>query len=628
MPIVTVKDLYHSFGAAPVLDHVNLSIDRGERICLVGRNGEGKSTLLKLLAAEIKPDEGEVIYSQGLRVGQLRQDVPESMPGTVYDVVAQGVGDLGRIITDWHHAALLAATDPAAFKTMESLQQRIEDQQGWTLEQRISSTISLLKLPADEIFDALSGGLKRRCLLAQALVAGPDFLLLDEPTNHLDIEAIDWLEGFLKAFGGAILFITHDRAFLQNLATRIIDLDRGQLTSWPGNYQKYLESKQQQLDAEETANALFDKKLAQEEAWIRQGIKARRTRNEGRVRALERMREERQQRRETTNRARLASQSSEQSGKIVIEAVDLEYRWDEQPIVRDFSCKIQRGDKIGIIGPNGCGKTTLIQLLLGEVAPQKGRLKTGTKLEVGYFDQHRNVLDLKKSVRDNIADGADRITINGNSRHIIGYLRDFLFAPDQVSKPVSTLSGGERNRLMLARLFTRAFNFLIMDEPTNDLDMDTLELLEELLMDFDGTLLLVSHDRAFINHIVDRCFVFEGDGVVNEYVGGYDDWLRQRPPPLEVASTPVASPRQAVQAAAKPKRKKLGFNEQKELKALPRKIEKLELEISAIQDEMAQPAFYQQDKDLIGETKKRLSELEDQLATLYERWETLESLEE
>ena len=627
MPIVTVNNLYHSFGARPVLDHVNLSIERGERICLVGRNGEGKSTLLKLLAGEISADDGEVIFSQGLRVGQLRQDVPESMPGSVYDVVARGVGELGRIITEWHHAALAAAQDDGALKTMESLQQRIEDQQGWTLEQRISSTISLLKLPADEAFDALSGGLKRRCLLAQALVAGPDFLLLDEPTNHLDIEAIDWLEGFLKSFSGAILFITHDRAFLQNLATRIIDLDRGRLTSWPGSYRKYLEAKQQQLDAEETANALFDKKLAQEEAWIRQGIKARRTRNEGRVRALERMRQERLQRRETTSRVKLTSQAAEQSGKIVIEAQSIDYRWQEQPIVRDFSCKILRGDKIGIIGPNGCGKTTLIQLLLGEIAPQRGSLKTGTRLEVGYFDQHRNVLDLDKSVRDNIADGSDRITINGSSRHVIGYLRDFLFVPAQVNKPVSALSGGERNRLMLARLFTRPFNLLIMDEPTNDLDMDTLELLEELLMDYDGTLLLVSHDREFINHIVDRCLVFEGDGVVREYVGGYDDWLRQRPQPA-ASDKPAPSSEPRAAAPARPKRRKLGYNEQKELKALPRKIEKLEDEIAELQQQMADPAFYQQTQEQMAATRQRLQQRESDLETLYQRWETLESLDQ
>ena len=529
MPIVTVKNLYHSFGSHPVLDHINLSIDKGERICLVGRNGTGKSTLLKLLSKQNKPDEGEVNYSQGIRVGELRQEVPESIHGSVYDVVAEGVGQLGKIITEWHHCIQAVAEDPSALKQMEILQQQIEAQNGWNIEQRISSTISLLKLPGDEDFNALSGGLKRRTLLAQALVSEPDLLLLDEPTNHLDIEAILWLEEFLKTFNGAILFITHDRSFLQNLATRIIDLDRGQLTSWPGSYEKYLVAKQQQLDSEETSNALFDKKLAEEEVWIRQGIKARRTRNEGRVRALEKMRDQRSQRREQVNKAVLSTQAVERSGKIVIEAENVDFSWQQQPIVKDFSCQIQRGDKIGIIGPNGCGKSTLIQLLLSNIKPQSGTIRTGTKLEVAYFDQHRNELDLTKSVRNNMADGSDNVIINGISKHVVGYLKDFLFSPSQMNTPVSALSGGERNRLMLAKLFTKPFNFLIMDEPTNDLDIDTLELLEELLMDFQGTLLLVSHDRAFINHIVDNCFVFEGNAIVNEYVGGYDDWLRQKP---------------------------------------------------------------------------------------------------
>ncbi|MBT4075785.1 MAG: ATP-binding cassette domain-containing protein, partial [Gammaproteobacteria bacterium] len=529
MPIVTIKNLYHSFGSHPILDHIDLGIDKGERICLVGRNGTGKSTLLKLLSKQNKPDEGEINYSQGIRVGELRQDVPVSIDGSVYDVVAEGVGELGKVITEWHHCILAIAEDPSALKQMEILQQKIEAQNGWNIEQRISSTISLLKLPSDEKFDALSGGLKRRTLLAQALVSEPDLLLLDEPTNHLDIEAILWLEEFLKSFSGAILFITHDRSFLQNLATRIIDLDRGQLTSWPGSYDKYLTAKQQQLDAEETSNALFDKKLAEEEVWIRQGIKARRTRNEGRVRSLEKMREQRSQRREQVNKAVLSTQQVERSGKIVIEAENIDFKWQQQEIVKGFSCKIQRGDKIGIIGPNGCGKSTLIQLLLEDIKPNSGTVKTGTKLEVAYFDQNRDTLDLEKSVRDNIADGSDNVTVNGVPKHIIGYLKDFLFNPSQVNTPVSALSGGERNRLMLAKLFTRPFNFLIMDEPTNDLDIDTLELLEELLMDYQGSLLLVSHDRAFINHIVDSCFVFEGNAKVKEYVGGYDDWLRQKP---------------------------------------------------------------------------------------------------
>jgi len=622
MPIITTKNLQLSFGDFPVLDHVNLSIDKDERICLVGRNGEGKSTLLKTLAGRIKPDDGEVIIAQDIQVTELRQEVPENLTGSVYDVVAAGVGDLGKIITNWHHVAIEVATDPAAMNKLEALQQQIESRQGWNLEQRISSTISLLKLPANELFDTLSGGLKRRVLLAQALVAEPDLLLLDEPTNHLDIDAILWLEEFLKSFKGAILFITHDRSFLQNLATRILDLDRGQVTSWPGSYDKYLQAKQQHLDAEETANALFDKKLAQEEAWIRQGIKARRTRNEGRVRALKKMRDERQQRREQVNRAKLSTQQSERSGKIVIEAEHLNFEWDKKTVIQDFTCKILRGDKIGIIGPNGCGKSTLIQLLIGDLQAQHGRHKIGTKLEIAYFDQHRNVLNPDKSVRDNIADGSDKVDINGSSRHVIGYLKDFLFKPNQVNTPVSTLSGGERNRLMLAKLFTRPFNFLIMDEPTNDLDMDTLELLEELLMDFNGTLLLVSHDRAFINHIVDYCFVFEGDGQINHYVGGYDDWLRQRKSPAETQSSTGEN---TLRAKAPKPAKKLGYNEQKELKTLPGKIDKLEQLISDLQKTMSLADFYQQENEVISQAQLQLKQKESELEQLFERWEALES---
>ena len=629
MAIVTLKDLYHSFGSHPVLDQANLSIDKGERICLVGRNGTGKSTLLKLISGKMTPDDGEVIYSKGIRVGELRQDVPETLSGSVYDVVADGVGELGKVITAWHHTLLEVAENPKALKRMEELQQQIEAQHGWNLEQRISSTISLLNLPGDEAFDALSGGLKRRTLLAQALVADPDLLLLDEPTNHLDIEAILWLEEFLKSFNGAILFITHDRSFLQNLATRIIDLDRGKLTSWPGSYERYLVNKQQQLDAEETANALFDKKLALEEVWIRQGIKARRTRNEGRVRSLEKMRSERSERREQVNTAKLSTQKAEQSGKIVIEAEQASFQWQDEAIIKNFSCKIMRGDKIGIIGPNGCGKSTLIQLLLGEQQPNSGTIKTGTKLEVAYFDQHRNELDLNKSVRDNIADGSDNVTVNGNSKHVIGYLKDFLFNPNQVNTPVKALSGGERNRLMLAKLFTRPFNFLIMDEPTNDLDIDTLELLEELLMDYKGTLLLVSHDRAFINHIVDSCFVFEGNAQVNDYVGGYDDWLRQRTiapqfvPPKKDKSAASVEHKPAAKTAVKAR--KLNFNEQKELKAIPRKIDKLEQEIAALQETLAQPGFYQQAESIVSEAQQALKEKEQIMETLFERWEALEN---
>ncbi len=621
MPLISLKQVSLAFGTHPVLDHASLVIDKGERVCLVGRNGEGKSSLLKLIAGELQPDEGEYIVGDGVRIAQLPQEVPPDLPGSVYDVVAEGVGELSQTLRDWHHAAAAAAEDPEALKRMEPLQQQIEAQGGWNLEQRISSTLSRLKLPADSPFNALSGGLKRRALLAQALVTEPDLLLLDEPTNHLDIESILWLEEFLKGFAGAILFITHDRAFLQALATRIIDLDRGRLTSFPGDYRRYLDTKQQMLDAEETANALFDKKLAQEEAWIRQGIKARRTRNEGRVRALQKMREERAQRRERVSSARLTTQQAESSGKIVIEAEGIDFSWQQQPIVRGFSTRILRGDKIGILGPNGCGKSTLIQLLLGRLQPDNGRVRLGSKLEIAYFDQQRETLDPERSVRDNIADGDDHVEINGNRRHVIGYLKDFLFTPAQVNAPVSTLSGGERNRLMLARLFSRPFNLLVMDEPTNDLDIDTLELLEERLLDFDGTLLLVSHDRAFIDHIVDYCFVFEGNGRVEKYIGGYEDWLRQRPQPQE---TDKPKPKTR---AEKPKAKarRLGFNEQKELKALPRKIEKLEQRIETLHEEMAEPGFYQQDAAIIREKQDTLTALEQEMETLFARWEELEA---
>ena len=622
MPLITLKEVSLAFGSRPVLDRAGLVIDKGERLCLVGRNGEGKSSLLRLIAGEVQPDDGERIVGDGVRIAQLPQEVPSGLPGSVYDVVAEGVGTLSQTLRDWHHAALQAAEDPSALDRMQALQQRIEAENGWTLEQRISATLSRLKLPADTAFDSLSGGMKRRALLARALVTEPALLLLDEPTNHLDIESILWLEEFLKGFGGAILFITHDRAFLQALATRIVDLDRGKLTSYPGDYRRYLETKQQLLDAEETANALFDKKLAQEEAWIRQGIKARRTRNEGRVRALEKMREERAQRRERVSSARITTQQGESSGKIVIEAEGVNFSWDDTPIIREFSARILRGDKIGILGPNGCGKSTLIQLLLGRLQPDSGRIRIGTKLQIAYFDQQRESLDPERSVRDNVAEGDDHVEINGNRRHVIGYLKDFLFTPDQVNAPVSTLSGGERNRLMLARLFARPFNLLVMDEPTNDLDIDTLELLEERLLDFDGTLLLVSHDRAFIDHIVDYCFVFEGQGRVRKYIGGYQDWLRQRPP---AESTTMAAASPAPKPKPRPERNRLGFNEQKELKALPRKIEKLEQQIEALHGEMAEPDFYQQDSGFIRQRQDQLRQLEEELERLFARWEALEA---
>jgi len=618
MSLVNAKNIYHSYGDQPLLDHANLTIEVGERICLVGRNGTGKSTLLKMLIREIKPDEGDIIFSRDIRIAELKQEVPENMQGSVYDCIAAGLGSLASVITDWHHSLIDASSDPSALVRMQKLQDTIEANDAWNLENRVSTTISKLGLPADTDFNQLSGGMKRRVLLGQALVADPDLLLLDEPTNHLDIESIIWLEEFLRQFRGSLLFITHDRSFLQALATRIIDLDRGQLSSWPGDYQNYLKMKQAQLDTESTHNALFDKKLAQEEVWIRQGIKARRTRNEGRVRALKKLREERSQRRDVQGRVNLSTQKSELSGKIVIEAENLGFEWPDKPIVSAFNCKILRGEKIGIIGPNGCGKSTLIQLLLGDLAPQQGQVKLGTKLEIAYFDQHREAIDANKSVRENIADKNDQVTVNGQPKHVISYLKNFLFTEKKINMPARALSGGERNRLLLAKLFTRSFNLLIMDEPTNDLDMDTLELLEELLVEFKGTLLLVSHDRTFIDNIVTSTLVFDAPGEVNEYVGGYDDWLRQAPS--------ISEPEKISTAARKQENPKPRINqqEQKELKTLPRKIEKLENEIAELQLCVADPNFFQQNSQLISKTQKQLAENEQSLQKLFERWELLE----
>jgi ATP-binding cassette subfamily F protein uup len=618
MNLVNAKNIYHSFGDQPLLDSTNLTIETGERICLVGRNGAGKSTLLKMLSREIKPDDGEFNFARDIRIAELKQEVPDSLEGSVYDCVALGLGNLAEVITEWHHLALAAASDADVLPRLQQLQETIEANSAWNLENRVSTSISRLGLPADMPFSQLSGGMKRRVLLGQALVAEPDLLLLDEPTNHLDIDSIVWLEEFLRQFRGSLLFITHDRSFLQSLATRIVDLDRGKLTSWPGDYNNYLALKAAQLDNESTQNALFDKKLAQEEIWIRQGIKARRTRNEGRVRSLKKLRVERSQRRELQGRVRLKTQDLETSGKIVIEAESLEFHWPDKPVVDNFSCKILRGEKIGIIGPNGCGKSTLIQLLLGNLEPLRGSVKLGTKLEVAYFDQLREAIDLQKTVRENIADRSDRVIVNGQEKHIISYLKDFLFNEKKINMPAKALSGGERNRLLLAKLFTRSFNFLVMDEPTNDLDMDTLELLEELLVEFSGTLLLVSHDRTFIDHIVTSTLVFDSPGQVNEYVGGYEDWLRQRPRPVEISTIKANAGKQA---KIKPQ---INSKHQKELKELPEKIAILESEIADIQQEFAEHGFFQQDQKIIDDAQDRLAGSERKMQKLFERWEQLE----
>jgi ATP-binding cassette subfamily F protein uup len=628
MPIITLRNIQLSYGGPLLLDGVDLSIEPGERICLMGRNGEGKSTLMKLIAGEIQADDGDREVQQGAVITRLTQEVPSGLSGSVFDVVASGLGELGDLVRRYHEVShqLTADSDPTLLDRLARIQQELENANGWETEQKVETVISRLSLDADIDFPALSGGLKRRVMLARALVQDPDLLLLDEPTNHLDIESIDWLEEFLLSYKGTLLFVTHDRAFLRKLATRIIELDRGRASDWPGDFENYLRRKEEVLNAEQKANARFDKKLAQEEVWIRQGIKARRTRNEGRVRALKAMREQYSQRRSQQGQARMTLQDAERSGKLVVEAKQVSYAWEDKPIVSDFSTTILRGDRIGIIGPNGVGKTTLIKLLLGEIEPDTGTIRLGHRLEIAYFDQLRSVLDEEKSVIDNVADGHERIEINGQSKHVISYLQDFLFTPDRTRQPVKALSGGERNRLLLARLFAKPANVLVMDEPTNDLDVETLELLEEILMDYQGTLLLVSHDRAFINNVVTSTLVFEGHGQIGEYVGGYDDWLHQH----SQQRTDKKPDQKIAAIKTKPKGndnkpKKLSYKDQRELEQLPLQIETLETELNAIQQQMADPEFYQQGGEVIADAKDRLEQLEQELAVCFERWEELEA---
>ena len=630
MALVSLQDVNVSFGGPLLLEGVDLSIDRGERVCLVGRNGTGKSTIMRLISGEVKPDGGKIIYQQGVRITLLTQEVPHALFGSVFDVVSSAFGEQGQLLAAYHHVSSKLTHDHSEklMAELEDVQHRFESAGGWQMQQRIEEILTRLQLPEDAEFSELSGGLKRRVLLAKALAGQPDLLLLDEPTNHLDIDSISWLEEFLFSFGGTLLFVTHDRALLQRLATRIVDLDRGRLTSWPGSYQAYLELKQAALDAEAVENAKFDKKLAAEEVWIRQGVKARRTRNEGRVRALKELRRTRSERREVTGTARMQMQEAERTGKLVIEAQNVSYGYNDRPVIRDFSTTIIRGDKVGIIGPNGSGKTTLLKILLGDLKPQKGTMRLGTNLEVAYLDQHRAQLDDEKTVQDNVANGSDHVTINGNRRHVIGYLQDFLFAPARARSPVKVLSGGERNRLLLAKLFSKPSNVLVLDEPTNDLDIETLDLLEELLMEYPGTVLLVSHDRAFINNVVTSTLVLEGDGRVNEYVGGYDDWLRQRQRKIEVSTIPVKI--EGKKAAPSPqimKSRKLTFKEQKELETLPKRIEELETEQQRIIAVMADPAFYRESGKKVTETKARLEAVEKELVESYSRWEVLAALQ-
>lgn len=623
MPLLTLRNIQLSYGAAPLLGGVNLSIEPGERLCLVGRNGTGKSTLMKLIAEEIQADDGDLEKQPGLTIARLVQEVPADTTGSVFDVVARGLGDLGPILAE--HSALamtLGDASDADMDRFEYLQHQIDSRDGWTLSQRVDTVLTRLSLDGDTDFAGLSGGMKRRVLLAQSLVQEPDILLLDEPTNHLDIESIRWLEEFLKGWNGTLLFITHDRAFLRSLATRIIELDRGRLTSWPGSYDKYLEGKQAQLDSEEKSNSEFDKKLSQEERWIRQGVKARRTRNEGRVRALKALRQERAERRNRTGQASLSIQQSDKSGKLVIEAENLSATFAGHTLFENFDISIQRGDRIGFIGPNGCGKSTLLKMLLGRMELQTGEVKRGTNLQIAWFDQLRESLDENKSIIENVVEGSDFIEINGQSKHVIGYLQDFLFEPARSRQPVKVLSGGERNRLLLARLFTRPFNLLVMDEPTNDLDAETLDLLEEQLMQYQGTLLLVSHDREFVDNVVTSTLVFE-DGQVNEYVGGYQDWLRQRAKPASKPATKKTAAKLAPAPSAK-KEKKLTYKEQIELKELPLLIENLEKEISALHQTMSDPEFFKGEPAMVANTTATLADKEQQLEQAFQRWTEIE----
>jgi len=628
MSLLSIKNLSLSFGHPPLLDGIDLAIGKNERICLIGRNGEGKSTLMKVIAGDIPFDDGDMRIAGGARIAFLRQEVPDDMEGRVFDLVADGLGDLAGLVKDYHAACLSLAEegDEAAMSCLSRVQQEMEAAGGWALEQRVEQVISRMELDPDQEFSALSGGMKRRVLLARALAGEPDLLLLDEPTNHLDIEAIAWLEDFLLGWRGSLLFVTHDRAFLRRLATRIVELDRGRLTDWPGDYDNYLRRKAERENAEARENARFDRKLAQEEIWIRQGIKARRTRNEGRVRQLQAMREAARQRRRKQGKAKLAMNRGELSGKLVCEAEDIRYSWEGKPIVRDLSFTILRGDRVGIIGPNGCGKSTLLNLILGKLKPDAGSIRLGSRVEVAYFDQLRAQLDEEATVIDNVSGGSDTVTINGQSKHIIGYLQDFLFPPARARQPVKALSGGERNRLLLARLFIRPANLLVMDEPTNDLDVETLELLEELLLNYDGTLLLVSHDRAFLDNVVTSSLVFEGDGKVSAWVGGYSDWLVQRPEPEtgRVEKKAETSASGTTRPAAAAKARKLGYKEQRELESLPGEIEAMEGRRESVEDALSDPGLYKDDPQKARALGIELRQLVEQLELLYQRWDELE----
>jgi ATP-binding cassette subfamily F protein uup len=628
MALLGMQGVSIAFGGPPILDDANLSIESGERVCLLGRNGAGKSTIMKLLDGTMLPDSGSVVRQTGVSVTRLEQEVPSDVEGSTFDVVAAGLGEAGRLLARYHDAShrVAASNDDSALRELDRLHRALDAAGAWEMQTRVDTVLSHLGLDPDAPFAQASGGRKRQTLLARALVRQPDVLLLDEPTNHLDIEAIEWMESFLIDRGITLLFVTHDRAFLRRLATRIVELDRGRLVEWGTDYDTYLERKSGALAAEQKEWQEFDKKLAKEEVWIRTGIQARRTRNEGRVRALEALRVERSQRRERTGTVKLQAQEAERSGKLVVEARHVSFAYGSKQIVDDLSTTITRGDRVGLIGPNGSGKTTLLRLLLGELPPDSGTIRLGTNIELAYFDQLREQLDPARSVFDSIADGADFVEVGGSRRHVHGYLEDFLFPPDRARTPVRALSGGERNRLLLARLFTRTFNLLVLDEPTNDLDIETLDLLEELLLEFTGTLLVVSHDRAFLDNVVTSTLVMEGAGHVGEFVGGYSDWVRQRAP-KPVATRQSDTPKHtAPPPKSKPaKPRKLSFKESAELATLPDRIDELERERQSLYESLADPAVLR-DGAAVVDVKARLAALEQELDAAVQRWEALETI--
>ena len=629
MSLLRFDEVSVEFGDLRILTEADLAIEPGERVCLIGRNGAGKSTTLKLISGELEPDRGEITRRGDIVISQLAQTLPEAMDLPVRDVVRAGLFDIEALLEEYERRSR-QDLDRQGILELEALHAKIDAHEGWHIEQRVDAVISDLSLPAGKMMNELSGGWRRRVALARALVQKPDLLLLDEPTNHLDIETIKWLEDRVYSYPGAVLFITHDRAFLQRLATRIVEIDRGKLTSWPGNYDDYLRRKEKALEAEAAANARFDKKLEEEEAWIRQGIKARRTRNEGRARALKRMREERAKRISPDAKARIYIEEAEQSGRKVIRARNVSYRYGDEPLIEGFSIKIMRGDRIGLIGNNGVGKTTLLRLLLGQLEPQSGTLKHGTNLEIGYFDQLRQSLELDKSVAYNVGEGRTYIKLNGKDRHVVGYLKGFLFSPKRSQTVVKALSGGERNRVILAKLFTRPANLLVLDEPTNDLDIETLEVLEEKLAEYSGTLIVVSHDREFLDNVVTSTIVFEEDSRIQEYVGGYSDWVRQGRH-LAVTDNPYeAEARKREDAERRRQRKptKLSYKDQRELDALPQEIEDLESGIAELQSAIAEPGFYKQQDDTVQATLRQLADSEALLEQRVARWDELETLAE